>query len=51
MPRMYVVSSFLQQAMLETGWLSFGGDAESTSSISQGLGTTGGGVKGIAFQM
>lgn len=37
------------QAMLETGWLSFGGDAGIDQFNFAGLGTTGGGVKGIAF--
>ena len=35
--------------MLETGWLSFGGDAGIDQFNFAGLGTTGGGVKGIAF--
>ena len=37
------------QAMLETGWLSFGGDAGIDQFNFPGLGTTGDGVKGIAF--
>ena len=37
------------QAMLETGWLSFGGDAGIDQFNFAGLGTTGCGVKGIAF--
>lgn len=35
--------------MLETGWLSFSGDAGIDQFNFAGLGTTGGGVKGIAF--
>ena len=37
------------QAMLETGWLGFGGDAGIDQFNFAGLGTTGNGVKGIAF--
>ncbi len=37
------------QAMLETGWLGFGGDAGIDQFNFAGLGTTGDGVKGIAF--
>ena len=37
------------QVMLETGWLGFGGDAEIDQFNFAGLGTTGDGVKGIAF--
>lgn len=37
------------QAMLETGWLTFGGDAEIEQFNFSGLGATGGGVKGIYF--
>lgn len=37
------------QAMKETGWLSYGGDATVEQFNFAGLGTTGGGVKGNAF--
>lgn len=37
------------QAMLETGWLTYGGDADITQFNFSGLGTTGDGVKGISF--
>ena len=37
------------QSMLETGWLTYGGDADITQFNFAGLGTTGNGVKGIAF--
>ena len=35
--------------MLETGWLSYGGDSEITQFNFAGLGTTGNGVKGNSF--
>ena len=37
------------QSMLETGWLSYGGDSEITQFNFAGLGTTGDGVKGNSF--
>ena len=37
------------QSMLETGWLSYGGDSEITQFNFAGLGTTGNGVKGNSF--
>ena len=37
------------QAMLETGWLGFGGDAGIDQFNFAGLGTTGDGVRGISF--
>ena len=37
------------QTMKETGWLQFGGDVSVEQFNFAGLGTTGGGVKGIAF--
>ena len=37
------------QAMLETGWLGFNGDAEIGQFNFAGLGTTGDGAKGISF--
>lgn len=37
------------QAMLETGWLQYGGDAAASQFNFAGLGTTGGGVKGNLF--
>ena len=38
-----------EQAMLETGWLQFGGDASVGQFNFSGLGTTGGGVAGNSF--
>ena len=38
-----------EQAMLETGWLQFGGDASAGQFNFSGLGTTGGGVAGNSF--
>lgn len=38
-----------EQAMLETGWLQFGGDASAVQFNFSGLGTTGGGVAGNSF--
>lgn len=38
-----------EQAMLETGWLQFGGDASAAQFNFSGLGTTGGGVAGNSF--
>lgn len=37
------------QAMLETGWLQFGGDAVESQFNFSGLGTTGGGVQGNSY--
>ena len=37
------------QSMLETGWLSYGGDSEISQFNFAGLGTTGNGVKGNSF--
>lgn len=37
------------QAMLETGWLQYGGDATASQYNFAGLGTTGGGVRGNSF--
>ena len=37
------------QAMLETGWLQFGGDAVESQYNFSGLGTTGGGVQGNSY--
>ena len=37
------------QAMLETGWLQYGGDSSAEQFNFAGLGTTGGGVKGNCF--
>lgn len=37
------------QSMLETGWLQYGGDSSADQFNFAGLGTTGGGVKGIYF--
>ena len=39
------------QAMLETGWLQFGGDAVESQYNFSGLGTTGGGVQEIPIRM
>ncbi len=38
-----------EQAMLETGWLQFGGDAQAQQYNFAGLGTTGGGVRGLSY--
>lgn len=38
-----------EQAMLETGWLQFGGDAQAQQYNFAGLGTTGGGVQGLSY--
>ena len=38
-----------EQAMLETGWLQFGGDAVESQFNFSGLGTTGGGVQGNSY--
>lgn len=38
-----------EQAMLETGWLQFQGDASAGQFNFSGLGTTGGGVAGNSF--
>ncbi len=38
-----------EQAMLETGWLQFSGDAQAQQYNFAGLGTTGGGVQGLSY--
>ena len=38
-----------EQAMLETGWLQYGGDSGVTQYNFAGLGTTGGGVAGVSY--
>lgn len=38
-----------EQAMLETGWLQFAGDAQAQQYNFAGLGTTGGGVQGLSY--
>lgn len=39
-----------EQAMLETGWLQFGGDAQAQQYNFAGLGTTGNGVQGFPIR-
>lgn len=38
-----------EQAMLETGWLQYGGDSGISQYNFAGLGTTGGGVQGVSY--
>lgn len=38
-----------EQAMLETGWLQFGGNAQAQQYNFAGLGTTGNGVQGLSY--
>ena len=38
-----------EQAMLETGWLQYGGDSGVSQYNFAGLGTTGGGVAGVSY--
>ena len=38
-----------EQAMLETGWLAYGGDSGISQYNFAGLGTTGGGVQGVSY--
>jgi hypothetical protein len=58
LPRFYIEESALEgvnhniafsQMCLETGYLNFGGDVESSQNNFCGLGTTGGGVRGASF--
>lgn len=38
-----------EQAMLETGWLQYGGDSGASQFNFAGIGTTGGGVAGVSY--
>lgn len=38
-----------EQAMLETGWLQYGGDSGISQYNFAGIGTTGGGVAGVSY--